>query len=134
MALWRMAREIRAEAMVQPSLFHRYGGFERISDLVFAFYDRVLTSKRLAPFFANCDMRRLLDHQTKYISSVMGGPTSYSEAHLRDHHAHLRITNADFDELLSHLRMAMEDQAFDPDDIDAVLRKLAQLRRAIVSA
>jgi hemoglobin len=56
---------------------------------VLSFYDRVLTSATIAPFFADVDMRRLVDHQAKFISSVMGGPSSYSTAALREVHAHL---------------------------------------------
>lgn len=118
---------------MQQSLFQRYGGIERVSALVFAFYDRALASSRLAPFFAGCDMRRLIEHQTKYISSVMGGPASYSDAQLRELHAHLAIGNAEFDEMLDHLGAAMADQGFEAEDVEAVLRRLAALRRVIVT-
>ena len=115
------------------SMFHRYGGAEKVSDLVFAFYDRVLASDRLSPFFAACDMRRLIEHQTKYLAAVMGGPQSYSEEHLHEVHAPLGISNADFKEMLALLRSAMVDSGYDVDDTDSVIRRLAALRRVIVS-
>ena len=119
---------------MQHTIFHRYGGVERVSDLVMGFYDRVLGSERLAPFFRGCDMRRLIEHQARYISAVMGGPTSYTDAELREVHAHLAITDADFDEMLGHFRAAMEERGYAAQDIEAVIRKLAGLRRVIVSA
>jgi len=115
------------------NMFQHYGGAEKVSDLIFAFYDRVLSSERLAPFFATCDMRRLMEHQTRYISAVMGGPPSYSEAHLREVHATLGITNADFDEMLSLLRVAMTDSGYDAADTDQIIRRLSALRRVIVA-
>lgn len=115
------------------SMFHRYGGPEKVSDLVFAFYDRVLASERLAPFFAACDMRKLIEHQTIYIAAVMGGPPSYSEAHLRSVHAGLGISNANFDEMLGHLRAAMQDVGYAGTDTDHVIRRLAALRRFVVA-
>lgn len=114
-------------------MFHRYGGLDRVSDLVMRFYDRVLASERLAPFFRGIDMRRLVEHQAMYISAVMGGPASFSEAHLREVHAHLEISDADFDEMLAHFRAAMEEKAFAPEDKEAAMRRLASLRRVIVS-
>lgn len=97
------------------------------------FYDRVLGSERLAPFFHGIDMRRLVEHQAMYLSAVMGGPASFSEAHLREVHAHLNIGDEEFDEMLAHFRGAMEEKGFAPADMDSVMRRLGALRRVIVS-
>ncbi len=118
---------------MHETMFQRYGGLDRVSDLVMRFYDRVLASERLAPFFQGIDMRRLVEHQANYISAVMGGPTSFADAHLREVHAHLAIRDADFDEMLAHFRGAMEEKGFAPEDTDAVMRRLGALRRVIVS-
>jgi truncated hemoglobin YjbI len=60
--------------MTKPgTMFERYGGIAFVTRFVLSFYDRVLTSATIAPFFADVDMRRLVDHQAKFISSVMGG-------------------------------------------------------------
>lgn len=114
-------------------MFERYGGIERVSDLVMALYDRVLASERLAPFFRGCDMRRLVEHQAKYIASVMDGPPSYSEAQLRDLHAHVAIADADFDEMLDHFRAAMAEKGYAAANVETVIRRLAGLRRVIVN-
>lgn len=118
---------------MRQTIFQRYGGLERVSELVMAFYDRVLASERLAPFFGGADMRRLIEHQARYISAVMGGPASYTDEQLREAHAHLAITSADFDEMLTHFRAAMEAKGYAPEDVEAVMRRLAGLRRVIVN-
>jgi len=61
---------------MSTSLFEHYGGFAKISRVVSEFYDKMLESPNLASYFENTDMRRLVDHQTKFIASLMGGRPS----------------------------------------------------------
>ena len=60
------------------SMFERCGGFTTVRKVVAAFYDKVLDSPSLSRHFANVDMRALIDHQTKFITYVMGGPASFA--------------------------------------------------------
>lgn len=103
------------------TIFERYGGFSTISKVVMDFYDRILDSDALAPYFDDVDMRRLMDHQTKFIAQVMGGPVSYSNETLRQVHAHLGITRPHLDEMLRILEETLEDFDFDRQDIEWVI-------------
>jgi truncated hemoglobin YjbI len=38
------------------SIFERHGGFARVSRMVMSFYDRVLDSPVISPYFAATDM------------------------------------------------------------------------------
>jgi hemoglobin len=105
-------------------MFERYGGFAFISRVVLSFYDRVLDSPRLAPFFADVDMQRLVEHQAKFISSVMGGPESYTDTMLRDAHAHLAIDKAAFDEMIGLLQLTLEDFQISPADVRTIVADL----------
>lgn len=60
------------------SVFERCGGFAAVRKVVSAFYDKVLDSPILEPHFENIDMRRLIDYQTKFIASAMGGPAKFA--------------------------------------------------------
>jgi hemoglobin len=113
-------------------MFQRYGGFAFISRVVLAFYDRVLDSARLAPYFADVDMQRLVEHQAKFISSVMGGPESYTDAKLRDAHAHLAIDKAAFDEMIGLLRLTLEDFQISPADVRTIVADLSAREGQIV--
>jgi hemoglobin len=113
-------------------MFERYGGLPFISRVVLSFYDRVLASVRLAPFFADTDMQRLVEHQAKFISSVMGGPESYTGAMLRDSHAHLPIDDGVFDEMIGLLRLTLEDFQFAPADVRTIVADLDARRAQIV--
>ena len=115
------------------TLFEEYGGFAKVSRFVSTFYDKVLDSPVLAPYFADADMRRLIDHQTKFIAQLMGGPVSYSDSELERVHARYRISNDAFEEMNALLREALEDCAVAEDDIEAICKEIASRRSIIVS-
>ena len=60
------------------SLFDKYGGFASVSKVVMTFYTKVLDSDVIGDYFDGIDMRRLIDHQTKFIATIMGGPVGKS--------------------------------------------------------
>jgi len=120
-------------AMTKPgTMFERYGGIAFVTRFVLSFYDRVLTSATIAPFFADVDMRRLVDHQAKFISSVMGGPSSYSTAALREAHAHLQINDPTFDEMIGLFRATLEECKIAAPDVEAIIADLNAHRTYIV--
>ncbi len=119
-------------AQVEP-LYEKFGGLAAVARLVFALYDRVLRSRRLAPYFAKADMSQLIDHQTQFLASVMGGPASYTDAHLKDVHARLHISDGDFDEMMQHLEETLKTSGVTEDDMNAVLSNLNDRRRYIVN-
>ena len=90
------------------SIFIRYGGFASVSRVVSDFYGRVSDSKVLTPYFEGIDMARLIDHQTKFIATLMGGPASYSDEHIERVHAHMGITDEAFREAALLLRETLE--------------------------
>jgi hemoglobin len=112
--------------------FERYGGLPFVTRFVLNFYDRALASIRLAPFFANTDMRRLVEHQAKFISRVMGGPTSYSNAALHEAHAHLDIDDRAFDEMIFLFKSTLEDSKIADTDVEAIIAELNARRMYIV--
>jgi hemoglobin len=103
------------------SMFERYGGFKTVRTIVSAFYDRMLESEIAAPYFADTDMRRLLDHQSKFVASLMGGPASYSNDELLRIHRRLGIDEAAFREAAMLLEETLEDLDIDADDIAKIL-------------
>lgn len=114
------------------TMFERYGGLPFITRFVLSFYDRVLASIRLAPFFANTDMQRLVEHQAKFISSVMGGPISYNNAALYEAHAHLDIDDRAFDEMIFLFKTTLEDSKIAKTDVEAIIADLNGRRMHIV--
>ena len=116
------------------TIFQRFGGFPQVSKVISTFYDRLLDTPELAVYFEGTDMRRLIDHQAKFISSVMGGPASYSDEHLRHVHERMGITSAAFDEATLILRECLEDHDMEESDIGEVMTAVQAKRPVIVSA
>ncbi len=114
-------------------MFERYGGFASVSKVVMAFYDKVLDSDIAGPYFDDVDMKSLIDHQTKFIAQVMGGPTSFSNEALQSVHAKHSIDREAFNEVADLLRESLEDFDIEPGDIDKILEEVTSRSPYIIS-
>lgn len=119
---------------MSSSMFERYGGFASVSKIVMAFYDKVLDSDIIGHHFEDVEMGRLVDHQTKFIASVMGGPASYSDEALQRLHAHLQIDREQFEEMAGLLGETLEDFEVAREDIDEVLAQIRARAGQIINA
>ena len=115
------------------TLYDKYGGFSTVSRLVLDFYERALDSDRIGDYFEDVDMSRLVDHQTKFVSSLLGGPASYSDDHLRQIHVHLAIDDEDFDEMIEVFADTLVDHGVSQADKEAVVAEIESRRAFIVA-
>ena len=118
---------------MKSTIFQRYGGFASVSKVVMSFYDKVLDSPISSPYFANTNMKRLIDHQTKFIAQVMGGPVSYTDEQLERVHKHLNITEVAFMETMGLLMETLEDFDFADDDIRYVENDMMNRKNFIIA-
>lgn len=119
---------------MSATLFQKYGGFAKISRIVLSFYDKALDSEQIGDYFEDIDMKRLIDHQTKFVSALLGGPAFYTDDRLRQLHSNLGISNADFDEMSNLLTETLTEFGFEPADNDQVMLEIEARRGHIVSA
>lgn len=119
---------------MQSSMFSRYGGFASIHKLVFEFYDRMLDSDVLGPYFEDVDMAKLVDHQTKFVSQVMGGPVTYSNEVLEQVHRRLAIDQNAFNEMSRILEETLRDGGVHEDDVAAIMAEIKSRQPYIVTA
>ena len=119
---------------MNQSIFERYGGFATVRKVVSTFYEYVLEDEVVSPFFVGVDMRRQIDHQSKFVSMVMGGPASYSDEHLQRVHARLGIDHQAFVVIAGLLQEAMEDHGMTPADVDAVVKEFGAREHLVVTA
>lgn len=115
------------------SIFERYGGFSKINRIVMSFYEKMTTSPITKKYFVNTNMRRLIDHQTKFIASMMGGPASYSNEHLERVHAHLGITEEAFLETVDLFTETLEDYDFEDSDVRLVEGEVMSRKNHVVT-
>ncbi len=87
----------------------------------------------LSGYFANIDVRRLIDHQTKFVSSIMGGPASFSDDALRRAHANLGLSYEEFLEMISLLRETLEDFDFEKSDLELICNEVIKRESLIVT-
>ncbi|MDX1415838.1 MAG: group 1 truncated hemoglobin [Candidatus Promineifilaceae bacterium] len=118
---------------MRNTIFLRYGGFASVSKVVMGFYDKVLDSPIASPYFLNTDMKRLIDHQTKFMASLMGGPASYTDEQLERIHSHLDITEEAFMEIVDLLGETLEDFDFAEADIDYVEKAMMNRKNFIIA-
>ena len=116
--------------MVQ-SMFQRVGGFSAISRVVMDFYDRILDSEKAGDFFDGVNIDKMIDHQTKFISSLMGGPSAHTDVQLKRSHAKPNIDDESFDEMVEILCGTLTDHSISPDDVAAVRNHL-EIRRSLI--
>ncbi len=115
------------------TVFERCGGFASVRKVISAFYDKILDSTTLSGYFASVDMRRLIDHQTKFVSSIMGGPASFSDDAVRRAHAKLGLSHEDLLEMGGLLRETLEDFDFEKADIEHVCNEIMKREILIVT-
>jgi hemoglobin len=116
------------------TIYERHGGFASVRKVVSAFYDRALESDVLAPYFAHTNMKTLVDHQTKFVSFLLGGPVSYSDDHLERVHARRGITKSAFDEMVLTMLETLEDHDYTGSEVAQVEHELRSRQSLIVTS
>jgi hemoglobin len=127
----RFARWQEGGWAVERTIFDKCGGFSAVSRIVMDLYDRLLDDDEVGPFFDNVEMSRIVDHQTKFVSSLMGGPASYTDDQIARMHAHLTIHAAHFDRLREILDETLADHGLAPEDRALVIGAF-EARRGLV--
>jgi len=118
---------------MRQTIFERCGGFSSVSKVVMSFYDKILNSPVTSPYFSSVDMKRLIDHQTKFFAALMGGPASYTNDHLEKVHARIGITESAFLEALLLMKDTLEEYDFPDEDIQQVADEMIARKNYVVA-
>lgn len=121
------------ELMSDINLFEKYGGFYTVQKLINAFYEDVLASDIVSHHFDGVDMPGLIEHQTDFISMVMGAPVKFDDSRLVSAHQNLNITEAEWDEVVRILIETLVAFEVEQQDIDALTAAVASKKPLIVS-
>lgn len=114
------------------SVFEKLGGFSAVSGIVMEFYERVLDSDIVGDFFENTDMTKMIDHQTKFISSLLGGPASFTDEQLHQAHQGLEINDAQFQEVCHILEQTLADKGISEEHRQLVAQQFKARKMFIV--
>ncbi len=97
-------------------------------------YDKLLDDDDVGPFFDDVDMPKLIDHQTKFVSSLMGGPASFTDTHIENAHRHLTIYDGHFDKLKELVAETLGEFEVDSEDVERVLAAFEMRRSLLVES
>ncbi len=117
---------------MEKSLFNKYGGFSTVSKIVLTLYDRLLEDDDVGPFFDDVDLSRLIDHQTKFVSSLMGGPASFSDDHIERAHRGMQIEDHQFDRLKEIVTEVLTDFEVEAPDIETIVGAFEARREILI--
>ena len=78
-------------------------------------------------------MPELIEHQTKFIAVVMGGPGKYNDELLKAAHGELNINDAEWDEVVKILIETLRNFRIEENDIGTLVDLIAAKKPAIVS-
>lgn len=116
------------------SLYDKIGGFGAVSGIVLNFYDKVLESEVVAPYFGSVDMARLIEHQTQFICALLGGPAGFSDEHILHAHRKLRISPDAFEQTIQLFRESLNEAELEEPDVEQVVALFAAKRPLVVQA
>lgn len=119
---------------MSQSIYEKYGGFATVSRIVMRLYDQILDDDDLGPFFDDTDMPKLIDHQTKFVASLMGGPASFTDAHITGAHRGMDIRDKHFDRLKQLVGATLDEFGVETADTQEVLDGIEARRAALVKA
>lgn len=123
---------MEGNSAMEDTIYRKYGGFSKISRVVLTLYDRILDDDTIGPYFDEVDMNRIVDHQTKFISSLLGGPASYTDDQIQKMHSHLSIGPEEFEALVEILRDVLAEHGFEEEDIETVVNAFGGRRDLVV--
>jgi hemoglobin len=116
----------------EPSLYEQLGGQGGIATLTDELITIFATDLRVAPTFANTDMKRFRAKFNEQICELSGGPCKYSGDSMADSHTGLNISHAQFNAVVEDLQLAMDRLAIPEAAQNRLLKLLAPMREDII--
>ena len=132
-ALTLLLGQGRPVAAQGNSLYDRLGGQPAIQAVVDEFLKNVAADTRINSFFANTDLTRLNKLLVEQICQASGGPCIYSGRSMREAHAGLGITDADFTALVEDLVKALDTFSVPEQEKTELLTALGAMQPDIVN-
>lgn len=115
------------------TLYEKYGGHEGVGKVVEIFYNKVLSDPDVSPFFAETNMKKQKQHQTNFISFALGGPNKYDGRNMRDAHAHLNLTDKEFNIIADLLSKSLKEAGASDEDIASIIKVVASLHDEVLN-
>ena len=99
------------DGMMKRSLYERLGGYNAVAAVVDDFVGRLVPDKQFERFFAGHSTdskRRIRQHIVDQLCAAAGGPCVYTGRTMKDSHAGLGISEAEWDAAAKHLVASLD--------------------------
>src|SRR6476620_4125233 len=115
------------------SLYDRLGGVDAIKAVVKYFVEeRVAKDNRINARFMNTDIPKLEQSLTDQICQATGGPCTYAGKNMKEAHAGMGITEAEFNALVEDLKASLDKFKVGKTEQDELIGALAKMHDDIV--
>jgi hemoglobin len=127
--------QTHAQGAQKKSLYERLGGYDAIAAVVDDFVVRLVTDKQFERFFVghSTDSKKLIrQHILDQFCAAAGGPCIYTGRTMKDSHAGLGITEAEWDAAAKHLVESLNKYKVGKEEQDELLAFVSGLKKDIV--
>lgn len=114
------------------SIYDDLGGFDTIKQVVERMYEHILADERLAPYFDESNVESLINHQSRFIAMIAGGPDYHD--HIAETHAHMNLRDEHFDAVLAYFHTALAEHGVADEYSHQLKSQLQQYRASVVTA
>lgn len=121
--------------MAPPTLYERLGGGAAVNAAVDLFYQKIMADSRLAPFFANIDLKKQIGKQKMFLTYAFGGLPHYDGRKLREAHANAvknGLNDEHFDSVAGHLQTTLKELGITEPLINEVMAIAASTRNEVL--
>ncbi len=121
--------------MKQKSLYERLGGYNAVAAVVDDFVGRLIADKQFERFFAGHSTdskKRIRQHIVDQLCAAAGGPCIYTGRTMKDSHAGLGITEAEWNAAAKHLVASLDKFKVGEQEKTDLLAFVSSLKADIV--
>lgn len=115
-----------------PSLYERLGEMPGIEQIVGDTIALHLENEEIAHYFDGVDLDNLAHHVAAFFAAGTGGPANYQGRDMTSTHAHMNMSNDDFDSAIADVLAAVRSNGVDEASAAEVAAILESLRAAVM--
>ena len=112
--------------------YQELGGKAGVEEIVDNFINEISFDQNIVKFFEGTDINRLREKLIEQFCHESGGPCEYTGDSMKDVHAGMDITKAEFNRVVELLQAAMDDAGTPQTAQNRLIRSLAPMRPDII--
>ncbi len=112
--------------------YQELGGKAGVEKIVDNFINEISFDQNIVKFFEGTDIKRLREKLIEQFCHESGGPCEYTGDSMKDVHAGMDITKAEFNRVVELLQAAMDDAGTPQTAQNRLIRSLAPMRPDII--